>query len=141
MSFKTLKKEDLLYAAEFANIDVSDCNTNVEIIAALEEGNFTWASYKKFIDADKRKFGESQEDLTNRETGFDQSVNVQFNQMVLLKMERKNGTFEILGRRFTNKQPFQVMSPDEAQEIIDLADTMGGGFRIATPAEAKSYFG
>lgn len=135
MSFSNLRKEQLLYAAEFASVQVSDKNTKPEIIAALEEAGFTWSNYEKFINAEERKPGETL-DVKNVE-----STAVQFNQMVLLKMERKNPTFELLGRRFTSRQPFQVMSADEAQAIIDAAEPMGGGFRIATPAEAKSYFG
>lgn len=129
MSFNTLNKEQLLYAAEFADLDVSNDNTKAEIIAALEEIGFTWNNYKKFIQQDE--VAEKASEPTN----------VRFDQMVLLKMDRKNPTFDILGRRFTKLQPFQVMTADEAQEIIDAVEPIGGGFRIANPSEAKSFFG
>jgi hypothetical protein len=132
MSFTSLKKEELIYAADFANIELTENATKAEIIAALEEAGFTWNNYKKFVQADG---GQVEEDSPVAE------ANIQFDQMVLLKMDRKNPTFEILGRRFTSRQPFQVMTADEAQQIIDLVEPMGGGFRIATPAEAKNYFG
>lgn len=152
MSFNNLNKEKLLLAAEFANVDVTEDNTKAEIVAALEEANFSWSSYKKFVEADDRVPGEALNQAPHHEAPRQGTAKEpfaepaaqaaqQFNQMVLLKMERQNGTFEILGKRFTKQQPFQVMSADEAQEVIDAAAQMGGGFRIATPAEAKSYFG
>lgn len=168
MSFKNLNKAELLKAAEYFDVEVTEDNTKQEIIAALEESEISWSNYKKFVgseenakaaDDENRWYDDGGElpkaDLTsvvnsnayettpeakvNSETPASQAV--QFNKMVLLKMERKNGTFEILGRKFTREQPFQVMTEDEAQAIIDAASTMGGGFRIATPSEAKSYFG
>jgi hypothetical protein len=152
MSFKNLNKEKLLQAAEFVNLDVTEDNTKAEIITAIEESGFTWSNYQKFIAADNRVPGEALNQGPHHEAPRQGTADqpfatpsaqaaTQFNQMVLLKMERQNGTFEILGNRFTKTQPFQVMSADEAQEIIDAAEKMGGGFRIATPAEAKSYFG
>lgn len=153
MSFKNLNKEKLLYAAEFANVNVSEDNTKAEIIAALEEAGFSWSNYQKFVEAEDRVAGESLRQASQphyeetrqgtAEEPFAQPAAqaVQFNEHVLIKMERQNPTFDILGHRFTKKQPFKVVSPDEAQKIIDTAATMGGGFRIATPAEAKEYFG
>lgn len=153
MSFKNLNKEKLLYAAEFANIRVSEDNTKAEIIAALEEAGFSWSNYQKFIGAEERVAGEALKQASTphhevprqgtAEEPFAEPAAqaVQFNETVLVKMERQNPTFDILGHRFTKAQPFKVVSPDEAQRIIDTAETLGGGFRIATPAEAKAYFG
>jgi hypothetical protein len=154
MSFKNLNKEELLKAAGCFDVYVTEDNTKAEIIAALEESEISWSNYKKFVEKNEEPIGSVEDDtsLPNRnayETKPEAKVYaqgpaaqaVEFNKMVLVKMERKNGTFEILGRKFTRDQPFQVMSENEAQDIIDTAATMGGGFRIATPAEAKSYFG
>lgn len=156
MSFRNLNKEKLLYAAEFAGVNVNDENTKAEIIAALEEAGFSWSNYQKFVEAEDRVAGESLKQAeasqrphyeeTRQGTAEEPFATpaaqaVQFNENVLLKMERQNGTFDILGYRFTKKQPFIVMSADEAQKVIDIASTMGGGFRIATPKEAKEYFG
>jgi hypothetical protein len=161
MSFRNLNKGELLKAAQYFDVDVTENNTRQEIVAALEESEVSWSNYKKFVDNDDEgrwnDNGGSQtsEDKTSvpnsnaYETTPAAKVDsegpasqaVHFDKMVLVKMERKNGTFEIMGRKFTRQQPFQVMSENEAQNIIDAAESMGGGFRIATPAEAKSYFG
>lgn len=133
MSFKNLKHHELVKATEYFDVpDVSESNTRTELIAALEESEISWSNYKKFVAGN---------DEQTEEPIVEEAKEVLFNKMVLLKMERKNARFDILGRTFTREQPFQVMSEHEAQDIIDTADTMGGGFRIASPAEAKSYFG
>jgi len=132
MSFKNLNKAELLKVAKFFDVDVTEDNTRPEILAALEESNVSWANYKKFVEPEQ----ETEESFSEPTT-----ETVGFNKMVLIKMERKNPTFEILGHKFTKDQPFQVVSESEAQDIIDAAEALGGGFRIATPAEAKSYFG
>jgi hypothetical protein len=141
MSFRNLNKPQLLKAAEYFDVNVTDDNTKPEIIAALEEKEVSWSNYKKFVEpqeSDENRWYDNGGSVGPEETS---SAEVQFGKMVLLKMERKNATFEIFGRKFTRDQPFQVMSETEAQEIIDAAASMGGGFRIANPSEAKSYFG
>ena len=137
MSFKNLKLEQLRYAAEFFDVPVEENETKAQIIAALEEANISWSNYKKFAEANGEKVEDDTEEKAVRVT----KPEVNFNETVLLKMDRQNPTFEILGRKFTKTQPFQVMSADDAQKIIDAASEIGGGFRIATPAEARSYFG
>lgn len=135
MSFASLKKDELKYAAEFFDVPHGPNDTKPELIAALEEKEITWANYKKFVAAD----GNPVEEDKPEEPPVDEKI--VFNDTVLLKMDRQNPTFEILGRRFTKQQPFQVMSADEAQKIIDASEGIGGGFRIASPAEAKRFFG
>lgn len=133
MSFSTLNKPELKYAAEFFDVPHTDKDTKPELIAALEEANISWSNYKKFVESDGKQVEEPKEEVKTEQ--------VEFNNTVLLKMDRQNPTFEILGRRFTKQQPFQAMTPDEAQDIIDAAEGIGGGFRIATPNEARKFFG
>ncbi len=128
MSFTRLNKSELLDVASFFEVHVTEDNTKQEVIAALDEKEVSWNNYKKFF-------------LREKEDPAATDITSELSNMVLLKMDRKNPTFEIFGRRFTQKQPFQVVSEDEAQEIIDATEDMGGGFRIASPAEARKYFG
>lgn len=128
MSFRNLKHDELVKAVKYFEVpDTSETNTRAELIAALEEKQISWSNYRKFV-------------AVPEETDTDE-FDVQFSKMVLLKMERQNPTFEVLGHKFTRNQPFQVMSEQDAQDVIDVAESMGGGFRIASPSEAKSYFG
>jgi len=141
MSFTTLNKKELLRAVErFEVPGVSDENTRAEIIAALDEAEVSWSNYKKFVESkevDPEEVGTAdEENVAEAPKATDK-----FSEMVLLKMTRANGTFEINGHRFTKAQPFKLLSAGEAQDIIDVADRIGGGFRIASPAEAQSFFG
>lgn len=135
MSFKNLNKKQLLKAAKLFDVEVAEDDTNPQIVAALEEANASWTNYKKFVAEES---GVVADDVADEDESEDQ---VEFGKPVLLKMERKNPTYDILGHRFTKDQPFQVMSEDEAQKVIDTAELEGGGFRVASPAEARSYFG
>lgn len=128
MSFRNLKLAELFKAAKYFDLNVSETDSRSELFAALDEADHaTWSNYKKFVE------GEEKEQA-------DPELSV-FGQMVLLKMERTNPRFDIFGKTFTRSNPFVLVSEQEAQEIIDAAAPLGGGFRIATPSEAKSFFG
>ncbi len=55
---------------------------------------------------------------------------------VLVKMTRKNPTYETNGHRFTKEHPYVLMSPEEAQEIFDAEE----GFVLAGPREVQEYY-
>lgn len=57
-------------------------------------------------------------------------------QSVLVKMERENPLFVIIGKTFTREHPFVLMSPGEAQHIFDHTE----GFRPATPKELAEFY-
>lgn len=131
MSFTTLNKKKLLEAVEYFEVEgVDESNTNKEIVAALNQTpGASWANYQKFLD-DGNEPEETVEVAEEEADG-------RFDNMVLLKMDRQNGTYEIRGHRFTKENPFKLLPENEAQDIIDASD----GFRIASPAEARKYYG
>jgi hypothetical protein len=144
MSFRNLKHEELVKAVKYFEVPgAGEDNTRLELIAALEEADVSWSNYKKFVADDAGDPTHEVERQGTEEQPFAEPAAqaVEFSPTVLVKMERKNPTYDILGRRFTQKHPYQVMTEAEAQELIDVAETEGGGFRIANPSEAKSYFG
>ena len=55
---------------------------------------------------------------------------------VVLKMERNNKSYSIMGHKFTEDHPFIVMDEEEALWIADTVD----GFRIAHPTEAAKFY-
>lgn len=121
MSFTTMSKEKLLKVADKFAVDVPEGATNKEIVKLLEDKEVTYAKYKKiFVDE------EESADLDDFRSA-----------PILVKMERKNPTFEAFGYRFTKQHPFVPMSESDAQQIFDHFD----GFRIATPSEAQRFYG
>lgn len=143
MSLRQLTKERLLKAAEFFEVEANEENTNAEIVTALEEKGVSWKNYKKFVEP---LFDQSQPPLDApliQEYNEDEKLptveqaDEQFNNVVLLKMDRKNARYDILGYTFTKEHPFRAMSENDAQQIIDTVE----GFRLASPKEAKQYYG
>jgi hypothetical protein len=55
---------------------------------------------------------------------------------VLVKMERANFRYDILGHTFTREHPFVAMPADSAQAIFDKEE----GFRLATPKEVQDFY-
>lgn len=127
MSLQKLKVEELrAFADRFATTDVSSATTKNELINILQEEGLGFNEYKKFMNNDQEiEQGEVKENEPEFISG-----------PVLLKMDRNNPTFEVLGYKFTTTHPYIAMSADNAQKIIDLYE----GFRLASPREAKDYY-
>ena len=79
------------------------------------------------VDADERQVGQDEEE--EERPLFDKAD-------VLVKMERKNPTFQTFGITFTREHPYAVVNEDLAQKIIDTED----GFRLASPSEARAFY-
>lgn len=56
---------------------------------------------------------------------------------VLLKMDRENPSYDIRGYRFTQQNPFVVVAEVDADYILTHED----GFKVASPGEAKEFYG
>jgi len=120
MSFANMKLEDLQKVAHFFEIEITENDIKKDIIFKLQESGKTYSMYKKFTEQQENE----------------EPNGVQFGKTILLKMNRLNGSFEAYGYKFTKTHPYQVMSQEDAQKIIDTYD----GFVIASPDEAKSFY-
>lgn len=127
MSLQKLRRDQLLELANEFEVEVDEGEaTKPEIIAALQENNISFATWRKFFDEEDAK--EEEPPAVEFKTKSSR---------VLLKMERHNATFEAYGYTFTRAHPFQVVDEDTAQLIIDQFP----GFRLANPKEAANYYG
>jgi hypothetical protein len=54
----------------------------------------------------------------------------------VLKMERPNRSYSVLGYKFTHDHPYVVMPEEDALWIADTVE----GFRIAHPTEAAKFY-
>lgn len=123
MSLSNLNKKELHKLAEAADVLLKGDETNREIVAKLQENNVSFEFYTKAVlDAET---GDSEEESTLFKTTD-----------VLLKMERKNPSFQAYGHLFTREHPYAIVNEATAQQIIDNFE----GFRIASPAEARSFY-
>lgn len=55
---------------------------------------------------------------------------------ILIRMVRRNPRYETAGFKFLKDHPFQVVPVSVADHLIENV----GGFRVASPAEAKDFY-
>lgn len=126
-----MKVSDLKKVAEDFGVDINNLKNKTDIIAALSEEGVTWAVYQKTVET----LEEETEDMSEQ-TIVRNEKKKQSGEDVLVKMERDNFRYDILGFSFTKEHPFVAMSQDKAQQIFDKED----GFRLATPKEVQEYY-
>ena len=123
MSLNSLNKEELTKLANKADVELTGDETNKQIVAKLKENNVGYEFYKKaFLEEDSDEADETSTLFKNSD--------------VLIKMERKNPTFQAYGVTFTREHPYAIVNEHTAQQIIDDFE----GFRLASPSEAKAFY-
>lgn len=130
MSFDTLKVEELKAIADSFGVDLEGVKTKAEIVAALAEEGVSYDTYKNFAEAEKEETEEPPA-VKNKKAAAKSSEST-----VLVKMERKNPTYETYGYTFTATHPFVAIPESIAQDIFDFES----GFRMATPREVQEYY-
>lgn len=126
MGLEQLKNIELLKLVEKFEVDVDEDARKADLVKALKEQGITLDTYKKFIEEEEAKQANSESAANFKQGG-----------PVLLKMDRQNKSLEVEGITFTQAHPYQVVDENTAQRIIDVYP----GFRIASPQEAKDYYG
>jgi len=130
MSFDTLKVSELKQIAEDFGVEVESLKGKKDVIAALADEGVTWAVYAKTLqDVDDAK--EEVEILPKFDPKKEQDKD-----SVLVRMDRANFRYDILGFTFTKEHPYVAMSPEKAQAIFDKEE----GFRLATPKEVQDFY-
>lgn len=125
MSFQAMNKTELHEVIEqVGGVEVEKDATKAELLLSLQEAGITYGAYRKLYDPETAE--EREEAAAQHEA----------NKKLLVKMTRKNPTFEFRGYRFTKVNPFEVMTEEDFQDLLDFYD----GFHLATPAEAKSFY-
>jgi parvulin-like peptidyl-prolyl isomerase len=130
MSFDTLKIKDLKNVADNFAVEYSAKTTKQQLILLLEEEGVTYDTYKRFFESEK-----VEPELVPRSQPVRTTL-ASTEDVVLVKMDRNNYTYEANGFTFTREHPFMPMESSKAQSIFDIHD----GFRLATPREAQEYY-
>jgi hypothetical protein len=119
MSLTALKVPELRKLAEDNAVDIDGIKSKDEIIAALKESGVD----EEFLGIIKPVKPVTDADRT-----------------IVIKMTRGNFSFNIATPTktftFTREHPFAVVSPDEADWILEEE-----GFQIASPKEAREFYG
>jgi hypothetical protein len=132
MSFETLKVSELKKIAEEFAVDVKNLKNKTDIIASLAEEGVTFSVYEKTLEKIQDEIIPDTEEVVSK---FDLKEGLS-KDAVLVKMERANFRYDILGYTFTKEHPFITMSEKDAQKIFDVEE----GFRLATPREAQEFY-
>jgi hypothetical protein len=144
MSFATMDKPELLDVAEIFGVEIDDTDkTEKDIIIDLLSDGITYEMYvaaktegdvelaNEIVSAPEPEPVIEVEETVKTTQKFKSK-----NARELLKMERWNPTFNILGYRFEKEHPFVLVTPDEASWIMSHEE----GFRLATPEEAQEFY-
>lgn len=143
VSFNDLTVDELLRTAveDFA-VDVKKGDSKKTIIAALVEDGVEWSQYAalKGLNAPEPEAPVAEEaPVVAKEEAPVEIVTYQPpapEQKYLIKMDRKNPLFEILGHRFTQEHPYALVTGEEAEHLV----TKEEGFRMAYPSELEEFY-
>lgn len=154
MAFKKLPKKELLRLAEedfkddleSKGLDVKSSDNKTEIVEKFEQAGVTWDDYEALFPEDPepestdnviRVPKPEDEVLPNRRRSNKKAEAAEAaDDLVLVKMERRNPYFEVKGYTFTSRNPFQLVKEDD----VDFLVTQMDGFRMATPKEVKEFY-
>jgi hypothetical protein len=128
MSFKDLKLPELKEIAESFGIDMPEKITKNALILLMQEEGVTYQDYERFMNIDK---DEIEVPVNNAP-----ALSLRNESTVLVKMERRNFSYQVGPVTFTMDHPYMALPQSFAQEIFDHHE----GFRPATPREVQDYY-
>ncbi len=137
MSLSQMKISDLRNLAEQFGVDLTPKMTKEEILVEFEESGITWNYIKKLEEVkDQNQIDEEDSpQISNKKAILEADGHYSSSQ--LLKLTGKNSSIEVLGYKFSQTHPFNLMDSKNAQEIIDFFPDK---FRLASPREAEDFY-
>jgi hypothetical protein len=138
MSFNTLKKAQLVAVANGFGLDVAENAKVDELKAAIAEADYIeWDEAVALLKTENLWDEEDEEKEETAKAEKQAEIDARPKD-TLLKMYRANRSYEIRGYRFTQDNPYALVTAEDAEAITD-ADP--DGFRYATPKEAIDFYG
>jgi len=128
MSFTSMKLDELKKIAETFGVDHEQAKNKQDLIAIMGEEGVTYPMYEKFTKAESVK-----QELKVKPV---KSVTSEDKNLVLVKMDRENPRYDVMGYTFTEQNPYIAMPENRAQKIFDSQE----GFRLATPREVQEFY-
>lgn len=149
--FKDLTVTELKAVAASFAVDLDGFVKKADIIKEIEENGVTFADYKLLLEPDTDDAFEPANDLepTPVDPGVTEvplpdepaeepeAVEEVVPDEVLVKMTRPNFSYQVRGHKFSREHPFLLVSEEDADYLVEHE----GGFRTATPREAREYYG
>jgi hypothetical protein len=128
VSFTSMKIDELRKIAETFGVDQEEAKNKQDLIALIGEEGITYEMYEKFTQAESiKKEVKDQPKHMKLDNNKD---------LILVKMDRENPRYDVMGYTFTSENPFIAMPEEKAQKIFDSQE----GFRMATPKEVQEFY-
>lgn len=134
------KELDEALAFYYGEEEVPKTANKKEKVDALEEVGVTWEVYKtNFPDVEEEEQKDEEPTAPEAEeaNSEDEVEEEEQEDVLLLKMERTNHTYETHGYTFRRDHPFVAIPESVADQILRNEK----GFRQASPSEAKEFYG
>jgi len=128
MSFEEMNINELRDVAREFGVDIENIKTKAGIAGALATDGVTYEMYNTISLAEKV---ELEPEVSAPKSAVKPGVD-----SMLVRMDRKNGTYETRGVTFTRDHPYALVDIDTAQDIFDNEE----GFRPATPRELQEFY-
>lgn len=135
-NFNELNKDELKAVGDMFGSELKSSMSKAEQLKVLEEDGVTVQMYNTVVtETEEEKDLADQDDtpLDRPEAEVDENED----EITVLKMERKNHSYEIRGYRFTRQNPFAVVRDADAEYIVENVR----GFRPATKKELAEFYG
>ena len=132
-------KEELLALAEQFGVEVKHSWNKANVIHAFEEDGVTVELIHGLAQPEPDE--DEPVEIAAYEPVEDEEplapVAVDDEDLVLVKMTRENWSYEVRGYKFNRTHPFGLVKESDADYLVEV----DGGFRTATPREAREYYG
>jgi hypothetical protein len=138
MSFNNLKKPQLVAVAQGFGVDVADDANVADLRSALKDSDYIEWDQAVALLKQEGLWDESDEKKEEARKEEAQAAAEARPKDTLIKMHRANRSYEILGYKFTQDNPYALTTSEDAEYITDSDPD---GFRYATPKEAIDFYG
>lgn len=129
----TLTKDELLAASEQFGVELKRSMSKSDLVQRLAEDGVTLSLIRGFND-NQDDDEESEDDFEDAAPAVAEEVDDE--DLVLVRMIRANNTYQIRGYTFKREHPFALVTETDADYLIEH----DGGFRMASPKEAKEFY-
>lgn len=137
-SFQELSHTELNEVAAAFGVDFEKQANKNEKLSELAENGVTVDMWNEINGAAEEPDEEDSPSATTPPVEAPKTEEAQPEQeKVLIKMTRFNNTYHIRGYQFSRQHPFALVSESDA----DYLCRVDGGFQMATPGEAREFYG
>lgn len=138
--FEDLTLPELKVVAQQFAVDLEGKTKKADIIAEITAMGVDWKMYEATLEPVEEEEEELFVDpLTVLEEADEEPAPVEEEpeDSIVVKMIRKNFSYQIRGYVFTRQHPYALVSEEDADYLVEV----NGGFRIASPREIREYYG